>query len=96
LASFAAKEASCPTGPALVAIFKGSSAKAAAVNASERAATCAKRKSIFMVSSPFLVEVSNGRMMRGEFDAVETSKKIAMRVLPRRPMTSKVFDVRSG
>jgi hypothetical protein len=49
-----------------------------------------------MVSSPFLVEVSNGRMMRGEFDAVETSKKIAMRVLPRRPMTSKVFDVRSG
>jgi len=49
-----------------------------------------------MISSPFLVEVSNGRMMRGEFGAVETSKKIAMRVLPRRRMTSKVFDVRSG
>jgi hypothetical protein len=48
-----------------------------------------------MISSPFLVEVASGRMMRREFGAVETSKKIAMRVLPRRPMMSKIFDVRS-
>jgi hypothetical protein len=48
-----------------------------------------------MISSPFLVEVAIGRMMRGEFGAVETSKKIAMRVLPRHEMPSKLFDVRS-
>jgi hypothetical protein len=45
-----------------------------------------------MVLSPFLVEVANERMMRSEISAVETSKKIAMRVLPRRRLTSLIFQ----
>jgi len=39
-----------------------------------------------MSLSPFLVQVANREMMRSEFNAVETSEKIATRVLPRRRM----------
>jgi hypothetical protein len=48
-----------------------------------------------MISSPYLVEIANKRMMRAEFSAVETAEKRAMRMLPLRRMTSKIFDVRS-
>jgi len=39
-----------------------------------------------MSLSPFLVQVANREMMRSEFNAVETSEKIATHVLPRRGM----------
>jgi hypothetical protein len=61
LASFAAKEASCPTGPALVAIFRGSSANAVPVSASERPAACARRKSILIFQVRFLLKLPTGQ-----------------------------------